>query len=351
MADDTTQPIDDPAADRRIARMADWGRHAAAGAARDSLRRTTSSCPRHRHGAGLSPFVAVAYVTAERLGDVLPAGALRATRLNKPLLFRHQISLLMAFLAALVARELFFVLRRSGANRRHALGWALMFACTPPVLSHAFLFFTEVPTALITLFVFRRLSPQPLPSPVAAAVLGALPGYLWLVHARNIGIVAAFVLIVVLLGVRRVVPTRFVMCFVSAVMLGAFARCAVTYALWGGWLTTPHAAVHVNGNVRDTIFEVLIRATGLLFDREHGLLAYAAALAGARCADRDRLLFDSGAAAADQRARLARRLVSSSPVSRADRAPTLAGRPYDRGGDFASRTRRGDSAHDRTDRH
>lgn len=325
MADDTTHPIDDPAADRRIARrllvlvmLIMWGlithgtfagsgdephymiiAHSIAfdgdvdvandyaeawligGGTLQPERHAILSGGRLRpvHDIGmalvLSPLVAVAYVTAERLGDVLPAGALRATRLNKPLLLRHQISLLMAFLAALVARELFFVLRRMGANRHHALGWALMFACTPPVMSHAFLFFTEVPTALVTLFVFRRLSSQPLPGPLAAAALGALTGYLWLVHARNIGIVAAFVLIVVLLGARRVVPTRFVMCFVSAVMLGAFARCAVAYALWGNWLTTPHAAVHVNGNVRDTIFEVLIRATGLLFDREHGLLAYA----------------------------------------------------------------------------
>ena len=221
-----------------------------------------------------APVVRVAYGVAQVLGDAIPASLLSRARLNTELLFRHQISLAMALLTGLLARELFLTLCALGMARG-AFGWSLLFALTPPALSHSFLFFTEIPTALITLFVFRRLSVQPLSSWRMAAVAGALTGFLLLVHARNVGIVAGLGLVAVMMTRRGTWSLRLLAVFGAGLALAALARTLTTFVLWGSLVTTPHAAPGAMPFAREFISEVTVRVTGMLFDREHGLVAYA----------------------------------------------------------------------------
>ena len=120
------------------------------------LRRTTSAC-RWRSLQRLR----LAYSTAERLGNVLPMAGVDPKRLNPSLLLRHLMSLVIALYdRASGARGLAHDADIGGAGS-HAFRWALLFAVTPPILSHSFLFFTEIPAALVVLFVFRRLTLQP----------------------------------------------------------------------------------------------------------------------------------------------------------------------------------------------
>jgi hypothetical protein len=67
---------------------------------------------------------------------------------------------------------------------------------SPPMLSHVFLFFTEMLSALIALsiFIWLRGSPRSVP---AATAYGAAAGYLVLVHARNVGLTAALIALAV----------------------------------------------------------------------------------------------------------------------------------------------------------
>ena len=222
----------------------------------------------------LAPVIGVAYVLADWLGDTLPKRFLEATRLDKSLLLRHQISLLMAFLSGLLARELFLLLRDRGSSDRHAFTWALLFALSPPILSYSFLFFTELPSALITLVAFRRLTVRPVRTPAMAAALGGLVGLLLLLHARNVGIVAGLVLVAAL-AARRTRSARTLAAFVAGVSTGALARGATTWFLWGTPFTSPLARPGAIASASETLFEIFTRATGLLFDREFGLLAYA----------------------------------------------------------------------------
>lgn len=221
----------------------------------------------------LAPVVRVAYWTAERLAEVLPAAALEATRLNASLLLRHQLSLVMALLTGLLARELFLAIRDLGGAGRGAFLWALLLAITPPIVSHSYLFFTEIPTALITLFAFRRLSLQPIRTAGMAGLVGALTGFLLLVHARNVGIVAGLMLVALLMVSRRALPARLLTIFLAAVAVGALGRTLTTYVLWGSLLTTPHAAFGA-ATAGEIVREMFARGTGLLFDREYGLIAY-----------------------------------------------------------------------------
>jgi hypothetical protein len=236
----------------------------------------------------MAPVVRAAYGIAERL----PQSFLDATDLTRSLALRHLISLVMALLTALLAREMFLVIRLLGGSPRTAFLWSLLFAVTPPVLAHAFLFFTEIPSALITLFVFRRLRLQPIESIGAAMMIGALAGYLVLIHIRNVGIVVGLMLIALPLVFDRSLPMRRFLGFAAAALMATAARTWITFWLWGTYLTTPHAAAGHTMAMSATIREMFERTSGLLFDRYFGLIAYAPiylmALAGLVVLWRDR---------------------------------------------------------------
>lgn len=219
------------------------------------------------------PVVRAAYPAARVLAEHLPASLLRAARLNASLLLRHQISLVMALLTAILARELLLVLRAIGG--RHPSGWALLFALSPPVLSHAFLFFTEIPTALGAFIVFRRLTVAPMSGSRAAIACGLLAGFLWLIHVRNVGLVAGLVLVAAMALRERRISGRMFGAFLAGVLAMLALRTLVTYVLWGTLVTTPHAAIGTANSATAAARETIVRATGLLFDREYGLLAYA----------------------------------------------------------------------------
>lgn len=224
-----------------------------------------------------APFVRVAYTAAEWAAGALPPSLMAAGRLNASLLLRHQISLAMALLCGLLARELYDLLReRFNAIPHHALLASFLFAVTPPALAHGFLFFTEIPSALIMLVVFRRVVRDRLPGAATIAGLGMLTGFLLLVHVRNVGLAAGLVAVLLwrALGTRDLRPA---LLFVAGVMALVLVRVAVTRHLWGGFVATPLVGFrpeHV-GTLAGTAFEVFVRLTGLLFDREYGLLAYA----------------------------------------------------------------------------
>ncbi|HUF24782.1 MAG TPA: hypothetical protein VMN81_11680 [Vicinamibacterales bacterium] len=220
----------------------------------------------------MAPVVRVAYPLADYLGDAIPPAALQSARLTKSLLLRHQLSLVMALLTGFLARELFLLLIGLGIARMGAFAWSLLFALTPPVLSHAFLVFTEIPSALIAIAVARRLLAGKV-SRGALIALGTTAGFLLLVHARNVGLVAGLVVMAALAAPenRR---WKWAGLFAVGVAATAALRTAVTFALWGTFLTTPHASLG-SPEASAAAREMAVRIAGLLVDREYGLLAYA----------------------------------------------------------------------------
>lgn len=220
----------------------------------------------------MAPILRVTYPLAEYLGDVIPRETLASARLNKPLLLRHQMSLFMALLTGLLAREVFLMMLGLGIAPRSAFAWSLLFALSPPILAHSFLVFTEIPTALIAAAVARRLLDGS-HKPAALLVLGLVTGVLLLIHIRNIGLVAglmAMALIVAQPDRRRVTLAA----FCAGVTLLVVVRTAVTFSLWGTFVTTPHAAT---GSISfwSALSETSVRLLGILVDREYGLLTYA----------------------------------------------------------------------------
>jgi hypothetical protein len=217
------------------------------------------------------PALWVVYPTAERLGEAIPASWLARFRLNPSLLLRHQISLLMAIVAGCVAVELWRLLKATGASPTHAFWWALLGVLSPPLLSHAFLFFTEVPSALLVLISLRRLLSPP-GSMGGALLTGLTLGFLGLVHVRNAPI--ALGLALVALGRHEAIGWRRLGAMAGGLGLVVLVRTAIHQHFWGSPFLDRHARVGGLDALDVMGREAMVRATGMLFDQEFGLLIY-----------------------------------------------------------------------------
>lgn len=223
-----------------------------------------------------SPVVGLAYESASFVGQMVSASTLDRLRLTPGLLFRHQLSLVMALVAALLAREIYLAAIALGSTPRAAIASSLLFALSPPIVAHSFLFFTELPSALIAFVVFRRLC---ITSTLAdhgramSLVLGLLVGALIFVHVRNVGLAIGLVMVGLQPALLR--SRSRALAFMSGVLCSLGLRTASNLWLWGSLVTTPHAALGSVDSFGTVLTEVATRAGGLLFDREYGLLAYA----------------------------------------------------------------------------
>jgi hypothetical protein len=128
---------------------------------------------------------------------------------------------------------------------------------------------------VLATYVFRRLSLRSIHTGSVALVVGASTGFLLILHARNVGLVAGLVIIAMLMARQRLFGRKLLPVFLIGVAAGVVGRTLVTSILWDSFIQTPHAALRTDLPIAMIGREIFVRATGLLFDREYGLLAYA----------------------------------------------------------------------------
>jgi len=225
------------------------------------------------HDVGLplvaAPFFALAYRLSE-MTDRLPVSLRRRAKLSEFIALRQLVGVLMVLVTAALAALFFETSWQLTGQKALAFVWALVWALSPPILSHAYVFVTEVPSALVVLLVYSRrddvLGDNP---PGRGLILGFLTGLLFLIHVRNVGLVLALVLLIAWRARHQ--PRRGVSFGVGLAIMGA-VRIALNLQFWGSALTTPHE--HFGAWLGATTFlsEVAIRSLGLLFDARHGLL-------------------------------------------------------------------------------
>jgi hypothetical protein len=243
------------------------------------------------HDIGLpvlfAPYFAAAYWIADHSAEWVSPRLMARARLNPPLVLRHLLSLGMIAIAALMAALLFRVCRSMCETHAPAMLWTLLCVLSPPLLSHSYLFFTEVPTAFVVTACWLALHTPFHQSRVRTALLGSAVGFLLLLHIRNVGLVLALTglfLVGLRQGQRRVTRALW---FLAPVAGFVAIRTFVNYLFWGTLITSPHAAPAALGTASATVVGVVTRVCGLLIDQEHGLLAYAPlyllALPGALC--------------------------------------------------------------------
>jgi len=241
-------------------------------------RRGVGGIPRPVHDIGMpllfAPYVRVARPAASWISAHLSSGAMARLRITPTVLYRHTISFAMIALSACLAGLMFDVFTSAGSTPRVAFWTALLISLSPPLLILGILFFTEVLSALLCLWVFRLIVLDVHDRVVGWALAGGAAGFLLLVHIRNIGIV----LVLIALAAIRLRRAREWAAFVLP--LGAFAavRTAVNYRQWGAFVTGPHAYAGGWPGLGETVRIAFTRLAGLFVDQEFGLLIYAPVL-------------------------------------------------------------------------
>jgi hypothetical protein len=230
------------------------------------------------HDVGLpllaAPIVRVAVALTNFLVNVLPESTMRRARLTPAVLYRQLLSLAMIAVGAALAGLLFDTFMRLRGTTRAAFATTLLVALSPPLLIMSVLFFTETVTAFVCFAVFRRLAIVPTVGRWAWAVTGIATGFLFLLHARNIGLViplAALASVVLRDRARRAELTA----FAGGVVAMIAVRTAINYLFWGTLISSPHARFGSGGTIASGLKEMGVRFAGLLVDQEYGLLIYA----------------------------------------------------------------------------
>lgn len=225
------------------------------------------------HDVGLPllavPYFAVAYRVAE-MTDRLPESVRRRAKLNEFIALRQLVSLLMILVTAALAVAFFDASWRVTGQKAPAFVWTLGWTLSPPLLSHGYVFLTEVPSALLALLAYSRLDDVLGERPARRGlVLGLLTGLLMLIHVRNVGLVLALALLVVW---RVRVDLRRGLGFGAGLALMGFVKVALNLQFWGTFVTTPHEHLGAWPGAAAFLSGVAVSSLGLLFDARHGLL-------------------------------------------------------------------------------
>jgi hypothetical protein len=222
------------------------------------------------HDVGLpllaAPAFAVAYEVSN-LTERLPEGWRRRLKLDRWIALRQLVSLGMILTSSLLAILVFDVCQLLTGEKARSFLWALLWAISPPILSHASVFFTEIPSALVALAAYAVLLGGK--NRGRMWVAGGLAGALLLLHSRNLGL-ALGLLGVGILRLREESAGARAFAFGFATLLAS--RLALNLHLWGHLLTSPHARIGDWPGWVALVSEAATRLTGLHLDQSHGLL-------------------------------------------------------------------------------
>jgi hypothetical protein len=220
-----------------------------------------------QHFPGISAVVAPFYALGRLSGK--PAVLVAVARLP------------LAILSAILASLLFLCATDLVRTRGAALvGWAL-FALASPFVFYSGLIYSEIPPALITLFVLRTIVLRRRTSPLILALAGAGTGLMawfnikYLPLAGGVFLAAA---VSVLLASKRKVRDLLRLSLPAAVPLAILF--AAMLALWGGvspvrvYRGTPDAAVPLVNYFKHSAAEVWNHFAGLLLDQRTGLFVW-----------------------------------------------------------------------------
>lgn len=224
------------------------------------------------HDIGLpllaAPFYAAAHAAAVA-SEWLPAGLRARAKLTPSLVLRQLMSVLMiavtSGLAMLVVRGL---IRESVPPATAAMA-GIVWALSPPVLSHGFIFMTEIPTAAAVLALFLARTRLASAGAGRVFVIGVATGALLVLHARNVGLAAGIAFVH---GAALRKRGTMVGVYGAGLAAGLGIKFGLSVWFWGG-LVSPHEQVGAwSGSFSALAGELVIRSAGLLTDSRHGLL-------------------------------------------------------------------------------
>lgn len=177
------------------------------------------------------------------------------------------VSLFMAALAALLAREVRELVRTWTGESDVAQGVAWVVALSPPLMHYAGLVFTEVPAALLVAVALRRAGTLGQARHASALAWGLAVAFLPWLNVRY----ALLAVLLLLHAVSRRLPIRTTALVLAPVAASTLALSGYHWALYGFF--DPRL---VYGRRPEFAAATLLEGLpGLMLDQEFGLLAYA----------------------------------------------------------------------------
>jgi hypothetical protein len=234
----------------------------------------------------LAPVARIGVPLVQWIARTAPPQLLRRVRVTPTILYRHLLSVCMMALAIALAGMLFDTFLALGGSPRASFATTLLVALSPPLMIYSVLTFTELLSAWLCFFAFRRIALDRrdvrlarLESAVGRGpaywfATGAAIGFMLIVHVRNAGLVAALSGLG-LAAIRRSRSWRDLAGFGGGLAVTIGVRTLITFWFWGTLLTTPHGRIGAWGGIGESTREAGVRLAGLFFDQEYGLLIYA----------------------------------------------------------------------------
>ena len=232
--------------------------------------------PAHDIGLPLlaSPWFWVSYTVSQTLSEKLPRGLLAKMRLNRWGLLKLFLAFGMIGVTGFLSIQVFDISLYITGNKTGCFLGTLLFIISPPILSHAYLFYTEILTAGIAVYVYKKFKIEPFLSYVPACFLGFLTGYLLLIHIRNVWISAALCGFAIWRWLDKPKEFKWLIAFFGGFLIAVAVRTGLNFYLWESLVSTPHALFQHYEKLL-TLKQVVLRFFALTFDQEGGLLIYA----------------------------------------------------------------------------
>ncbi len=202
----------------------------------------------HHHEAGLSFLVAPFYWLGGRFG----------------------VQVLLNFLMALVAVNIFLLCVESGFTQEVSFSVAFLMAIGSPLVTHASLVLTEVPAALLTIYLFRKIifnSIIPVGLLVGETILILLFPWLHLKYT----LLAVLFIFFLLMHLKN--QYKLLVLFIILLLAGG-GGFALFHYLYYGWSVPLHGQETTQGALPMFTGDLLRGGLGLLWDRDFGLFPY-----------------------------------------------------------------------------
>ena len=221
-----------------------------------------------------APYVRFAATGVSLALPHIPDNAMKRMRLTPWTLYRNVLSAAMIGLAGLLAIQLFSVFLAIDVPLKRAFRSTLLVVLSPPILIFGALFFTELVTALLCVFVFRVVAVERTASAREWVLAGVATGLMVIVHARNLGLVLPLIA-VAMWSVTQSRDFRKLALFAAPAVVLLGVRTAINYQFWGTYVVGPHARVGEWAGLGAFLETFGVRIAGLFVDQEYGLLPYA----------------------------------------------------------------------------
>ncbi|MBI2119522.1 MAG: hypothetical protein HYT97_07850 [Elusimicrobia bacterium] len=265
--------------------------------------------PSHDIGMSLlfAPYFSLSYILAQGIPKIVPTFILNKLKMRPWEFLKLFLGFGMVLFTCFMATQIFDLCFYFSQNKTKSFFWTFFCTISPPILSHSFLFFTEIPTACGAIFIYKKIKMEEELSAKNSLFLGILSASLILIHIRNI-ILAGILLFLIFLKIARpclcragsrsvgeehgremnsiafsqpfttlMLQKKFVLLNLAlGVSLVLFLRTLLNLHLWGSSLTTKHLLLHnLKGLNGEMILEIILRTFAIFFDQEGGLFIYA----------------------------------------------------------------------------